>query len=513
MTDYRLSELLDLTLVQTLAESNYRAGGVPMSIIDAFDLSILVSAGWQDMCTKFHRTNPISRSHCLESCRDAKEYIRNGETYQYKCRNGLWHIATPIFVEGSHLATMFLAQFHFDGEGPDREYFIRQAHEFQYDIDSYLEALDRMPIFSAEKVSNILAYNKALVHLISDIAEQLLRTIAAKRSLSRSEDKYRSVVETINIGVYRNTPGQGRFHRLSPAIIKMFGYESEEDMMQITVVSQYQNPEDRIKVIEEVKQKGFVKDRELAMRKKDGTPIWCSVTATAKFDEAGDIQWMDGVIEDITERKQAEEKLQKAYDELDIRVRERTAELAEANELLMAEIAERKRAEEKLRELSEKDHLTMIFNRRKLFELLGTEVAKAKRYTRPLSIIMLDIDHFKKVNDTYGHNIGDIVLKTTTNIVGGVIRQVDMFARYGGEEFIVLCPETAAGGALVLAEKIRMAVETYSYPAVGKITISAGVAELSGEETGAALIKKADEALYLAKNRGRNRVEAAERPV
>ena len=88
-----------------------------------------------------------------------------------------------------------------------------------------------------------------------------------------------------------------------------------------------------------------------------------------------------------------------------------------------------------------------------------------------------------------------------------------MFARYGGEEFIVLCPETAAGGALVLAEKIRMAVETYSYPAVGKITISAGVAELSGEETGAALIKKADEALYLAKNRGRNRVEAAERPV
>ncbi len=512
MTDYRLSELLDMTLIQTLAESNYLAGGLPMSIIDTFDTSILVSAGWQDICTKFHRVNPLSHAHCLESDNYVRDHLDDRGPYQYKCKNGIWHIAIPIVAAGHHLATMFLTQFHFEGEGPDREFFIRQAHEFGYNLDSYLNALDRMPVFSAEKVKYILAYDIALARFIADLAEQSLRIIETEKSLSKSEDKYRSVVENINIGIYRNTPGQGHFLRMNPAMAKMFGYDSEEEMMHTEVVTLYQNAADRIEFIEEVKQKGFVKDRELAMLKRDGTPIWCSVTATAQYDEATNIKWMDGVIEDITERKQAEERLQKAFDELDTRVRERTAELAEVNELLMAEIVERKRAEEKLLELSERDHLTMIYNRRKLFELLGTEVAKAKRYARPLTIIMLDIDHFKKINDNYGHNFGDIVLRTTANIVSSVIRKVDIFARYGGEEFMILSPETCIEEAFVLAERIRAAIETHSYPTAIRITISAGVAEWSGEDSGAAFIKKADEMLYMAKNRGRNRVEAVDSP-
>ena len=215
---------------------------------------------------------------------------------------------------------------------------------------------------------------------------------------------------------------------------------------------------------------------------------------------------------EIAERKQAEEQLQRAYDELDIRVRERTFDLAEANKLLMAEIAERKRTEEKLQHYSERDHLTMLYNRRKFFELLETEVSKAKRYARPLTIIMLDIDYFKKVNDNYGHNIGDMVLKTTANIVGDIIRKDDIFARYGGEEFMLLSPETGLEEAIVMVERIRVAVETHSYTAGVRITISAGVAEWSGEKTELAFIKKADEMLYMAKNMGRNRVEAAERP-
>jgi diguanylate cyclase (GGDEF)-like protein/PAS domain S-box-containing protein len=404
---------------------------------------------------------------------------------------------------------MFLTQFNFEGEGPDREFFIRQAHEFGYNLDSYLEALDQMPVFSEEKVNYILAYDRALVRFISDLAERSLEIIETQKSLSESEDKYRSVINNINIGIYRNTSGEGRFIQANPAMAKMFGYDSVEEFMENTVSSTYQKPEDRINFIMELKQTGFVKDRELAVRKKDGTPIWCSVTATAQYDENGDIKWMDGVIEDITERKQAGERLQKAYAELEMRIRERTTDLAETNELLLGEIAERKRVEEKLRELSERDPLTMIYNRRKLLELLGIEVEKAKRYSRPLSIIMLDIDHFKKVNDNYGHTTGDIVLKTITNIVGSVIRQVDIFARYGGEEFIVLSPETSIEGALVLAEKIRVAVGQYSYPAVGNVTISAGVAELLDKDSGAALITKADEALYVAKKGGRNRVEAA----
>ena len=214
---------------------------------------------------------------------------------------------------------------------------------------------------------------------------------------------------------------------------------------------------------------------------------------------------------EIAERKQAEERLQRAYDELDIRIQERTADLAEANELLMTEIVERKRAQEELQRHSERDHLTMIYNRRKFLELLEIEVSKVKRYARPLTIIMLDIDHFKKVNDNYGHNIGDLVLKTTANIAGDIIRKGDIFARYGGEEFMILSPETSIEEALVMVERIRVAVETHSYAAGVKITISGGVAEWSGEESELAFIKKADDMLYVAKNMGRNRVAAAER--
>ncbi len=212
---------------------------------------------------------------------------------------------------------------------------------------------------------------------------------------------------------------------------------------------------------------------------------------------------------EITERKQAKELFQKAYDELDLRVRERTVDLAETNALLMAEIAERKRTEEALQHNFERDHLTMIYNRRKFFELLETEVLKAKRYARPLTITMLDIDYFKKVNDKYGHSIGDIVLKTTADIVGDIIRKVDIFARYGGDEFILLSPETGLEGAIVMGERIRVAIENHSYSAGVRITVSAGVAEWSGEESELAFIKKADDMLYMAKNMGRNRVEAA----
>jgi diguanylate cyclase (GGDEF)-like protein/PAS domain S-box-containing protein len=509
MIEYRLPYLLDMTMVQKLADANFRAGGLPMTLTDAFTLKSLVKSGWPRICKKFHRTNPRASARCLESGQYVKDHVGEAESLQYKCKNGLWHIGMPIVVAGRHLATLYLSQFWFAGEVPDREYFTRQAREFGIDPDEYLAELHRMPVFSREKVDYIIAYDKALVQFIADLAAQSLRVIETKQSLCDSEDKYRTLVDNLRIGVYRNTPGQGRFLKANPAMPRIFGYDSVEEFMAVEATDLYQDPEDRKPFLEEIKRNGFVKDREMVMKKKDGTPIWVSTTATAHHDECGEILWMDSVTEDVTERKKTEEALQKVHAELEMRVRERTADLAESNELLLAEIAERTRIEEKLRELSEKDPLTAIYNRRKLFELLGLEVEQAKRYGRPLSLIMLDLDHFKEVNDRYGHNAGDLALKKTTNIVENVIRKVDIFARYGGEEFVILLPETNLGGAAALAEKIRTAVERHSYPAVGKITLSAGVAELSGKNSGAALIKKADEALYAAKHRGRNRVEAA----
>ncbi len=100
MTDYRLSELLDMAIIQKLADSNFHASGLPMSIIDALDGSVLVQAGWQDVCTRFHRAHPLSAERCRQSDIAMTDRLREGEFYRYRCKNGLNHFATPIVVAG-----------------------------------------------------------------------------------------------------------------------------------------------------------------------------------------------------------------------------------------------------------------------------------------------------------------------------------------------------------------------------------------------------------------------------
>ena len=322
MSTYRLSDLLDMSMLQKLADSNYRATGLPMRIIDAFDTSFLVQAGWEDICKDFHRVHPLSAQRCQESDQGVNDRIRTGDSCQYKCKNGLWHIAIPIIVSGQHLATMFLAQFYFESEVPERNYFIQQAREFGYDLDRYLAALDRMPVFSVEKVKYFLAYDEALARFIADLAEQAIKVIETKQSLHESEEKHRTLVTNLPVGIYRNTGGpHGRFLQANPAMVKMFGYDSMEEFMETNVASLYQDPEDRKRFVAEVSQHGFVLNRELALRKKDGTPIWCSSTTTAQYDDQGAIKWMDGVIQNITERKKSEEALAQEKERLAVTLR------------------------------------------------------------------------------------------------------------------------------------------------------------------------------------------------
>ncbi len=174
---------------------------------------------------------------------------------------------------------------------------------------------------------------------------------------------------------------------------------------------------------------------------------------------------------------------------------------------------ERKIAEDRLQELASVDELTGILNRRRFLELAGQAVDRAKRYDRPLSLIMLDVDRFKSVNDTYGHDFGDVVLKTLCRTCRTGLRDVDIFGRLGGEEFAVLLPETEGIGALEAAERLRRAQAMSPIPGVRGdllVTISLGVAVLSEKTpTLETLLKASDEALYVAKRSGRNRVEMA----
>ena len=159
------------------------------------------------------------------------------------------------------------------------------------------------------------------------------------------------------------------------------------------------------------------------------------------------------------------------------------------------------------------DPLTDLLNKREFEKRLDHEVARAKRYDNPLSLLMIDIDHFKKVNDIYGHQVGDIVLRLVSSVVNNQTRNVDHVARYGGEELVVVLPEVNKKDAVQKAEKVRESIESEKYFYTEndhlRITISIGVATFSEDASNdTELIAAADKALYAAKRNGRNRVEA-----
>ncbi|MSO97933.1 MAG: sensor domain-containing diguanylate cyclase [Rhodospirillaceae bacterium] len=183
---------------------------------------------------------------------------------------------------------------------------------------------------------------------------------------------------------------------------------------------------------------------------------------------------------------------------------------------VILDITERKRLEGDLRAQASTDPLTGVSNRRSLESAARREVERARRYAKPFATIAIDIDHFKRVNDTYGHDIGDIVLKGMTQTCLEGLRVTDVLARMGGEEFAVLLPETDITAATLLAERLRIAVEAKPIVTVKgsiSITISLGVAAFApNEPTIEAAMKRADESLYEAKRSGRNRVIVAKLP-
>lgn len=174
----------------------------------------------------------------------------------------------------------------------------------------------------------------------------------------------------------------------------------------------------------------------------------------------------------------------------------------------LRDISEHKKTEDELLRLAATDPLTGAFNRREFLALTERESLRARRYNRPLSVLMLDLDHFKKLNDNYGHAAGDKTLQRFTAVCCNALRNVDIFGRWGGEEFVALLPETDAEGAGVIAERLRQLVEDIEIDSHGqkfKITTSIGVADYHDNETTIdGPLSRADAALYEAKKAGRN---------
>ena len=194
---------------------------------------------------------------------------------------------------------------------------------------------------------------------------------------------------------------------------------------------------------------------------------------------------------------------------IDVSRQESVAELRRSLEKLQETNQELQKAMQLLDRLASTDKLTGTWNRRRLEDSVINEMDRLKRYDHPVSLLVIDIDFFKKVNDLHGHGVGDNVLAELANVVNSTLRATDSLTRWGGEEFIVLCPNTTLSTVSMLAERLREKIARTPFPGVGQITVSVGVAELISGETWEQWFQRADAALYRAKACGRDQVQVA----
>lgn len=199
--------------------------------------------------------------------------------------------------------------------------------------------------------------------------------------------------------------------------------------------------------------------------------------------------------------------------QLEAKVRERTAHIEAQNRRLEQAQTRQKELLRELERLSREDSLTGLHNRRHIDEYLQRESERIRRYDGKLSIALLDLDHFKTVNDEFSHQVGDEVLRHIAKLLRGEARSSDLVARYGGEEFLVVLPSTPEEGALAVVERIRRAVAAYDWAVIEPeltLTVSGGVAAIGTDGNLAALFRQCDARLYAAKRAGRNRILAGE---
>lgn len=278
---------------------------------------------------------------------------------------------------------------------------------------------------------------------------------------------------------------KGEFEFVNPAYANLFGYASEELIGRHP--DELSHPDDYKDLSSELekRKKGITSTYEARLKRKDGSIANVLITGVPRKTSTGEFAGTIAVITDLSRQKSIEEELRRTKHSL---------EKAFARE----------------QELANTDTLTGIHNRRSLFEFAERKLAIAIRYKQSLATMMFDIDHFKNVNDTYGHSIGDLILREVTRIVKDELRKADTFGRYGGEEFIVLLPMTSAKQAYSLAERIRHKVASFRVPSEKgevSITLSIGVVELSHnarKENPEDIFRRADIAMYAAKASGRN---------
>lgn len=317
----------------------------------------------------------------------------------------------------------------------------------------------------------------------------------AEQQIQESEQRFRNMFTNLTIG-YQALDINGYWLDANQKMAHILGYKTPEAMIGHQFIDCWSDTDkDFDSFFEHFKNNNYV-EGEFTLTRRDGQQITVIISGRIQRNKEGLFVCAHSVIIDITERQKMEQKIIEMNAELEVKIAERTAELSKANEELLHQ--------------SRHDALTGLHNRLSANERLHTEFISMKRSQSSYAVLMLDIDFFKKVNDTYGHSIGDNVLQQLAHILKSTLRESDFAARYGGEEFFLLLPNTELFEARLVAEKIRHAIETTPHPVAGKITVSIGIAIATPEMPDEYIsVKQSDENLYAAKKSGRNCIMAA----
>lgn len=289
---------------------------------------------------------------------------------------------------------------------------------------------------------------------------------------------------------------EGCIHAWNRAAVTMFGYEPAEVLTK-TIWDVFgakdrrrRRPNDLFSrgMLEHIFAGESIQGKEVELMRKDGQRLAVISNILPTLSPTGTINGAIAAHIDITERKALQRKVEEQ-----VRVQQDL-------------ISQLESAKARLEELVVTDGLTNLYNHRHFRETLERSFSQARRDCRPLSVIMFDVDRFKQYNDTYGHPMGDEVLREVAALIKQTVRKHDVAARYGGEEFVVLSPNTDAVGSRTLAERIRSAIEAHPWP-LREVTVSVGSATLSLVTPGPSdLVDQADKALYYSKQHGRNRI-------
>ena len=301
------------------------------------------------------------------------------------------------------------------------------------------------------------------------------------KKLKDSELRYRRLFEAAQDGILILDAETGAITDVNPFLIKMLGYSREEFVeKKLWEVGAFKDVEASQDAFEALQKNEYIRYEDLPLKAKDGRLIQVEFVSNVYL--VGGEKVIQCNIRDITERKQAEDALLKS--------------------------------EALLREQSVRDHLTGLFNRRYMEETLERELLRASRKQLSLGIIMLDVDDFKRFNDTCGHAAGDAILRELGNLLLKQVRGEDIPCRYGGDEFLIVLPDASRAVTFERAELICEYAEQFHLQFEGQtleaVTLSLGVAVFpENGSTSAAILKAADDALYRAKREGRGRVVVA----